>query len=263
MLIEEMVVLVRKTILITLFFIASSILTGCVAATMDKLNNVGKEPEIEQLVLPAVKDDYQPVEWPEEDYDEDEDNEKSYANSLWQQGARTFFKDRKARRVGDILTVIVKISDKAELDNETTRNRTNSDNTAVNSALGLAELATGWLPGKAVPSALIDTDSTTNTSGTGAIAREEIIETQVAAMVTQILPNGNLVIRGDQEIRVNFEVRKISVEGIVRPQDINAANAVESNQIAQARISYGGKGQLSDIQQPRIGNQVIDILSPF
>lgn len=235
-------------------------------STLEKLRHVGEPPALKKVATPMQEPSYKPVEWPEDElreYDDDQDEDRIYANSLWQQGSRAFFQDRKARRVGDILTVMVRIKDKAEIDNDTSRQRTNSDDTSVSAALGLEKLATGWLPGKAVPSALIDTSSSVKTSGIGSIEREELIETQIAAMVTQILPNGNLVIRGDQEIQVNFELRRIGVEGIVRPEDINAANSVDSNQIAQARITYGGAGQLTDIQQPRIGNQIIDILSPF
>jgi flagellar L-ring protein precursor FlgH len=233
--------------------------TSC-APVLDQLKEVGKEPSMGSFKVPMAESTYQPLEWPQP---KEVEHHKNYSNSLWQQGATTFFKDQKARKVGDILKVMVRIQDQANLNNETRRERDSSDNTAVGAALGLSKLATGWLPGKAVPSGLIDVDSEQDTQGRGSIIRRENIQTEVAAMVTQILPNGNLVVHGDQEIRINYELRKVMVDGIVRPEDISAGNSVESNQIAQARISYGGKGQLSNIQQPRIGNQVLDIISPF
>ena len=119
------------------------------------------------------------------------------------------------------------------------------------------------IPGTSPASFLLDVASTGTSTGTGTVDREEIIETEIASMVTQILPNGNLVIHGDQEIRVNFEVRKITVDGIVRQEDIGADNSIDSNQIAEARISYGGRGQLTNVQQPRYGTQILDLLSPF
>ncbi|MCE3233117.1 MAG: flgH [Rickettsiaceae bacterium] len=234
-----------------------SLLAGC-GAQLEELRNIGKPPPMAQVVLPTEKDDYEPLEQTPE-----EEEQRQYPNSLWQSGSRTFFKDMKARRVGDILKVTVKIKDKAELDNETKRNRDSADSANASTIFGAESKILGMIPGVANPAKLLELGSTTTTNGKGTIARGETIETQVAAMVTQILQNGNLVIHGDQEIRVNTELRKVTVDGIVRPEDISAANSVDSDQIAEARISYGGKGNLSNIQQPRIGNQVIDILSPF
>ncbi len=232
--------------------------TGC-SSQLAELDAVGKPPSMEQVVLPMEKESYNPLEWNVDD----EENSPKYSNSLWQPGARAFFKDMKARRVGDILTVTVKIKDKAQLDNQTTRNRKTSDSANAPSIYGLENKILGAIPGVADPAKLLDLAGSTDSTGTGKIARQEKIETSVAAMVTQILPNGNLVVHGDQEIRVNFELRKVTVDGIVRPEDISADNAVDSDQIAEARISYGGKGQITNVQQPRIGSQIIDVLSPF
>jgi flagellar L-ring protein precursor FlgH len=250
---------------VIVFSVVMLTLSGCTTA-MERLQNVGKPPAIHEMATPMDSPEYKPVQWDEDkllEYEDDDNETRTYANSLWQQGSRAFFQDRKARRIGDILTVVVRVQDRAELGNETLRQRNEVQDVDVTAAAGLAKLATGWLPGKAIPATLIDTVSNLNNRSIGSTEREEIIQTQVAAMVTQILPNGNLVIRGDQEIRVNFELRRISVEGIVRPEDINAANSVDSNQIAQARINYGGSGQITEIQQSRIGSQILDIISPF
>jgi flagellar L-ring protein precursor FlgH len=234
-----------------------SLLTGC-AAQMAEIENAGKPPAMEQVTVPMEKDNYEPLEWNQEEH-----AGSKYSNSLWQQGSRTFFKDLEARRVGDILKVTIKIKDKAELDNETKRSRSSTDNASAPKIFGLENKIVGLLPGVADPAALLDLTGANTANGKGNIARGETIETSVAAMVTQILPNGNLVIHGDQEIRVNFELRKVTVDGIVRPEDISATNSLDSSQIAEARISYGGKGQITNVQQPRLGNQLIDILSPF
>ncbi len=149
----------------------------------------------------------------------------------------------------------------ANVSNETKRDRTSKEDAAVSDFAG-SKLLTGnaakFLPGK-----ILATDSTSNYDGKGSVTRTENLSTKVAAVVTQVLPNGNLVVEGKQEIRVNFEIRELIVAGIVRPEDIQSDNAIDSTKIAQARIAYGGRGQITDFQQPRYGQQVTDILLPF
>ena len=163
--------------------------------------------------------------------------------------------------MGDILTVKVKITDKAKYENETLRSRTNKEDSGVTDFIGsktIGNVSKAILPGR-----ILTADSTASSDGKGTIDRKEELSTNVAGVVTQVLPNGNLVIEGKQEVRVNFEVRELIVAGIVRPEDIESDNTIDSTKIAQARIAYGGRGQLTDIQQPRYGQQVLDVLLPF
>ena len=175
------------------------------------------------------------------------------ANSLWQSGSRSFFKDQRARQIGDILTVVVTITDKAEIDNATERTRSGSDSVGAGGAVGTA-IDKFLLPAGSSASDLADVSSSSSQSGSGTVDRSETLETTVAAVVTQVLPNGNLVIEGRQEVRVNFEVRELIVAGVIRPEDIGAENTIDSSKIAEARIAYGGRGQITDVQQPRYGS---------
>ena len=182
-------------------------------------------------------------------------------NSLWRNGSRAFFKDQRAHQVGDILTVKVKITDKAKIDNETRRSRNNNEDSGVDNFFGKTKRADHEL-GRC-RRRIFTADSTASSDGKGSIDRKEELLTNVAGVVTQVLPNGNLVIEGKQEIRVNFEIRELIVAGIVRPEDIESDNTIDSTKIAQARIAYGGRGQITDVQQPRYGQQVLDVMLPF
>lgn len=253
----ETIMTPTKTILALLM--GSSLLTAC-TGTLDKLDEVGTPPKFAEVGDRTAVPGYQPMSWP---LPETQPAPKQYANSLWQPGARAFFRDQRAARVGDILRINVKIQDKAELDNATDRTRTSNESLAAPSVFGVQNMLLKKIPGDQDVNNLVDLTGNATTKGNGSIKREEKIETQVAATVTQVLPNGNLVIEGSQEIRVNYELREISVKGVVRPQDIKSDNTIDSTQIAEARINYGGRGQITQIQQPRWGSQVIEVLSPF
>ena len=188
----------------------------------------------------------------------------SYAsNSLWRQGSRAFFKDQRAARVGDIMTVRVRVTDRAQLDNQTQRSRKNGESLGAENLLGFETQYGKLLPDDVKAEALVNAESNSSSQGAGSVRRSEQLVTNVAAVVTQVLPNGNLVVEGKQEIRVNFEIRELIVAGVVRPEDIEADNTIDSTKIAQARIAYGGRGQITDVQQPRYGQQVMDIVLPF
>lgn len=174
------------------------------------------------------------------------------------------FKDQRAQKVGDIITVKVSAKDNALMENETEQNRDdNKDSMGVSSFLGYESHLGDYLPDAVQPANLIDVTSNREISGDGKIDRKEKIEMTMAAIVTQVLPNGNLVIEGTQEIRVNYELRQLTVRGVIRRADIQSDNTIESSKIAELRVSYGGKGVISDVQQPRYGRQLIDILAPF
>ena len=180
-------------------------------------------------------------------------------NSLWQPGARSFFHDPRANHVGDVITVNVTVADAAVLQNSTTRTRTNSDDANLTNFFGLENS----LPKSMDPASLVKMGSDTSNVGSGAVNRQETINMTLAALVAQVLPNGNLVINGHQQVRVNNELRDMQVTGIVRREDITQANTVNLSQIAEARIAYGGQGTVSDVQQPRYGSQLFDILMPW
>ena len=249
-----------KNLKIALIVMASVLsLSGC-TSTLDKLENVGNPPPMSKVEDPTIRPDYRPMTWPAP---APVGEHPKYANSLWQPGARAFFRDQRAARVGDLLKVKIMIDDKAELDNDTERKRDSQENVGAPDVYGLETLFGTITPGSPNKNSLFDINGTTNNKGEGKMKRKEKIETTLAATVTQVLPNGNFVIEGSQEIRVNYELREISVAGVIRPEDIDSDNTVDSTQIAQARINYGGRGQLTDVQQPRWGHQVIDVLSPF
>ncbi len=235
------------------------LLAAC-TPTIEKLEQVGSPPPLSSATNPQEVPGYKPTSWP---MPEPEPEHPRYANSLWQPGARAFFRDQRASRVGDILRVNIELDEKAELDNQTNRSRASQESVAAPKVFGLEGKLKYLTPGMPDRDSLFDITGDSTADGTGKIKRKEKIETQVAAVITQVLPNGNYVIDGNQEIRVNFEVREVSIKGIVRPEDIDSSNTIDSTQIAQARIVYGGRGQITDVQQPRWGNQVIDILSPF
>lgn len=228
---------------------------GC--SSIDRLANIGEKPALTAIENPTTQAGYKPVQMPMP-----RPEPASYAaNSLWRNGSRAFFKDQRAHQVGDILTVTVNFTDKANIANETQRSRTNKEDSGITDFAG-SKLLTG--PAASVlPGRLLSTDSTSSSDGKGSVQRQEALQTSVAAVVTQLLPNGNLVVEGKQEIRVNFEIRELIVAGIVRPEDIQSDNTIDSSKIAQARIAYGGRGQISDVQQPRYGQQVLDVLLPF
>ena len=232
-------------------------LSGC--SVGEQLDHLGKPPSMAPMENPRDDPNYNavslqmPAEAPA----------VRQEASLWQTGARAFFKDQRAAKVGDILTVVINIDESAKLQNNTTRARDGSETAGMPHLFGLETAAAKIFPDGYNPSKLVDLSSSGNSTGDGKIDRKEQIQLQVAALITDRMPNGNFVIAGKQEVRVNYELRELTVQGIIRPQDVSPANSIAYNQIAEARISYGGRGQITDVQQPRYGQQVFDMIWPY
>lgn len=185
------------------------------------------------------------------------------ANSLWRTGARAFFNDQRASRVGDILTVQIDIDDSAKTTNATNSSRTSGVTAGVPHFLGLETSLGKILPGGFDPATAIETSSTSSNAGAGQVNRSEKISLTIAAVVTGIMPNGNMMIQGTQEVRTNADLRQLTVAGIVRPEDISSANTIRHTQIAEARINYGGRGDIARVQKTPAGQSLVERFSPF
>ncbi|GGF47753.1 flagellar L-ring protein 2 [Azorhizobium oxalatiphilum] len=187
-------------------------------------------------------------------------NERTF-RSTWDLNSKSLYRDVRASQIGDVIRVTLSIDDKAEVDNNTDRSRTSSSNQGITAALNLSGLGKGANVGAGDASLGLSGD--TSTSGKGTIDRSEKIRLSLAAVVTEVMPNGNLVVSGSQEILINYEVRVLTVGGIVNPLDVSSANTIPYDKIAEARISYGGRGRLNDVQQPAWGQRVFDAVSPY
>lgn len=183
--------------------------------------------------------------------------------SLWSGGRGSLLGDRRAGLQGDILTVVIEINDSAQISNSSSRSRAGSESAAAPNLLGIPQVVDRILPGDASLANAADINSSSSSNGQGSVSRNESLELKIAATVTDVLENGVLRIQGSQEVRVNFEIRELLVTGYVRPEDISRRNEITYDKIAAARISYGGRGQISDVQQPRYGQQIADIILPF
>jgi len=192
--------------------------------------------------------------------------ERGEQSSLWQRGSGGFFADQRATKVGDILTILIDIDDNASLSNASDRQRSGSSSFTKPTFFGYGKKIHKILPGvdaDDLGNNLVETESSTQAGGSGNINRNESISLKVAALVVQMLPNGNLVVAGRQEVKVNQELRELRVAGIIRPQDINMNNTIPYEKIAEARITYGGEGSISRQQVRGYGEGVVDIVLPY
>lgn len=249
----------RHALSFTAMGFVSLSLGACSANTGTKLSELGSEPAMTKISDPTTAPGYQPVSLPVPN----PGVSSRQSGSIWQPGARAFFKDQRASRVGDVLTVSIAINDSAILANETQGARNDTDKVGVTNFLGFETKLSKVLPSAVNPGALVNTSGVRATDGKGSVNRSEQINVQVAALVTQVLPNGNMIVVGKQEVRVDYDLRELAFTGVVRPTDIDATNTIVWAKIAEARLSYAGRGQSEDLQQPRAGSQLIDILSPF
>ncbi len=241
----------------SLLLLVAFAVSGC--AVGDRIKTIGQAPSMSPTDDPAALHGGRAIAMPMPAAS----TEVANANSLWKAGSRTFFKDQRARRRGDIVTVVIDINDRARLNNTTQRTRDNGENAQIPAFGGFERLLVDVLPAGANAAQLVDLSSGSTVRGEGSVDRREDVELIVAAIVTDVLPNGNLVVAGKQEVRVNNELRELTVTGVIRPEDISNANRITHTQIAEARISYGGRGQLTDVQQARYGQQLYDIIFPF
>ena len=233
------------------------LLPGC--GSLQRLSEVGRPPSMSPSGDPTADPSYRPINLPMPR----PQTEPAEANSLWRQGSRAFFKDQRAANVGDIVTVLVNITDAANLKNESTSTRNGTESLGVPNLLGLERSVPRVFGKGTTPSALVSATSANANTGSGSIKRNEAVTLRLAGVVTQVLPNGNLAVAARQEVRVNSELRELQVSGVIRPQDIGSDNTVVHDRMAEARISYGGRGQVTVVQQPRYGQQILDILLPF
>jgi len=231
----------------------------CAAAACGRIDHIGKPPSLtptmnssEQL---AMLDPGLPLQ--------STDGTPFGRASLWSGGRQSLLGDRRAAKRGDIMTVVIEIDEEAEISNSTARSRNGSENLAIPDLFGLPQRVNPNLPEGASLDRAVGINSTSQSGGDGSVSRSEELTLRVAATVMQVLPNGVLEIQGSQEVRVNFELRELLVTGFVRPEDISRQNEITYDKIAAARISYGGRGQITDVQQPRIGQQVLDAILPF
>ena len=234
--------------------LAVVLLAGC--GSLTRLSEVGRAPTMTPTSDPTKDPTWRPISMPMP-ATEPTPNE---ANSLWRAGSRAFFKDQRAAQVGDIVTILVAMNDTANLKNATNGTRASAENGSMADFFGMQAL----LPKTVTdPSKLLNVSSSNNNAGSGQIQRNETVTVRLAGVVTQVLPNGNLVVSARQEFRVNNELRDLQVTGVIRPQDIASDNTVLHDRMAEARIAYGGRGELTEVNRTRWGQQLMDILLPW
>jgi flagellar L-ring protein precursor FlgH len=234
--------------------LACVMLTGC--GSLTRLSEVGRAPTMTPITDPTKDPSWRPVSMPMPV----REPTPSEANALWRAGSRAFFKDQRAAQVGDIVTILVAMNDTANLKNQTTTGRTSAETGSLSQFFGLQKLLPKTISD---PSKILDVGSTNNNAGTGQVQRNEAVTIRLAGVVTQVLPNGNLVVTARQEFLVNHELRQLQVTGVIRPQDIASDNTVLHDRMAEARITYGGRGEITEAQHTRWGQQLMDILLPF
>lgn len=236
--------------------ILSLALAAC--GNLQRLSEVGRPPPMTPSSDPTRAASYRPLTMPMPA----PRPVQAEPNALWRNGSRAFFKDQRAASVGDLITVLVNVSDSADVANQSNATRSSNQSMGLPNFFGLEASLPHMLAGATAASLLTSNGGSGNT-GSGEIKRKDAVQLRLAGVVTQVLPNGNLVVVARQEMRVNSELRELQVSGVVRPQDIGSDNTITHDRMAEARISYGGRGQLMDVQTPHWGQQVLDQVLPF
>lgn len=234
-------------------FLLLCCLSSCGA--LSRLSDLGRPPSMTPISDPTQARDYRPITMPTPPLQPPPGD----IASLWRPGSRAFFKDQRAAQIGDLVTVLVDITDNANFENNSTGSRTGTESMGIPNLFGLKQK----IVQSALGAASVSTNSTNSNVATGTIKRNESVTLRLAGTITQVMPNGNFVVNARQEVRVNSELRILDVSGIVRPQDISGDNTITHDRMAEARISYGGRGQMTDLQTPRYGQQLMDVLLPF
>ncbi len=230
-----------------------ALLSGCGA--LGRLSDLGRPPTMTPITDPTAARNYRPLTMPMPPLQPP----PTEIASLWRPGSRAFFRDQRAAQVGDLLTVLVDITDNADFENNTTATRAGAEAMGIPNLFGIK----GKIAAAVTGASSLSTNSNNSNAATGSIKRTEAVTLRLAGIITQVMPNGNFVVAARQEVRVNSELRILQVSGIVRPQDIAGDNTITHDRMAEARISYGGNGQLTDLQTPRYGQQLMDIVLPF
>jgi flagellar L-ring protein FlgH len=233
------------------------LLAGC--GQLQRISEIGRPPALTPSADPTADPNWRPLSMPMPK----PQGESPPPNSLWRPGSRAFFKDQRAAQVGDLITVLVNTNDSAALSNQTGTSETSGENMGIPNFFGLETQAPTMISPGINVSKLVTTTSSNSFAGAGTLNRSEAVTLRLAGVVTQVLPNGNLVISARQEIRVNDELRHLEMTGVIRPEDIASDNTITNDRIAEARLDYGGRGTLTDQQHPRLGQQLFDVLLPF
>lgn len=233
-------------------------LSACQMA--ERLSNVGEPPELSQIQDPTLVADYEPVTMPMPMTK----RQTTRINSLWQSGARAFFKDQRACQVGDVLTVKIDLFEKIELDKDFQANRKTLDASNITNLFGYEEYLGNIFPSTVDKNKLTTVNSVANINSMGNVKkREDTLKVELAATIIQILPNGNMVIEGRQDIRMSGELKTVDLKGIIRREDILSDNSITYDKVAEARISSVGKGEMSDLARVPWGQEVLDKVLPF
>ncbi|MDP5307129.1 flagellar basal body L-ring protein FlgH [Paracoccus spongiarum] len=234
----------------------------CLALALGACSRVANVGQVPELTSPRSGEEFIAMTNPPLEIPVDSGRPEAAA-SLWAGTTSSLISDRRAATRGDILTVVIEIDDRAEISNSSGRSRASGEDVSIPQMMGIPQRLADKLPDGASFDNLAEASASSTYKGTGNITRRDKLTLRVAATVVDRLPNGTLQIQGSQEVRVNYELRELTVSGFVRPADIDRSNEIAYDRIAGARISYGGRGQITDVQQPRYGQQVADILLPY